>query len=164
MLPSSLQLEVCRILLGISETRKAEQLPAAGSSSSSFTHSLLIFTLSPTLNLTFFASFWELLIEFRLSDLAVQMNLTTLLLLFHHRVSPMGLFYGHHDSKWFFNEIFKQQHCLLTTANIWTLYLVSRFYGKSYSCQWRTTQNKYLKASEARENEKNHSLFFSFLT
>lgn len=58
--------------------------------------------------------------------------------------------FGHHDSKWFSNEIAKQQHCLLTTANVWTLYLVSRFYGKSYSCQWRTTQNKYPKASEAK--------------
>lgn len=36
--------------------------------------------------------FWGLLIEFRLSDLAVQMGLTTLLLLFHYRVNPIGFF------------------------------------------------------------------------
>lgn len=137
VLPSNLQLDVCRILLGISETRKAEQLIAAAPVLPT------VFLFSPSLQLWRRLSllfFWGLLIEFRRLDLAVWMGLTTLLLLFHYRVNPMGLFYGPHDSKWFSNKIFKQQHCLLTIANVWTLYLVSRFYGKSYSCQWRSTQ------------------------
>lgn len=163
VLPSNLQSDVYRILLGISETRKAERLTAAGSSSSSFTNSFLIFTLSQTLNWTSFAIFLRIthwIQTFRPGSSNGFNHTSTIISL---QGQSHRFFCGHHDSKWFSNEIVKQQHCLLTTANVWTLYLVSRFYGKSYSCQWRTTQNKYPKASEARAN-KNHSLFYSFHT
>lgn len=73
--------------------------------------------------------------------------------------SIQKFFWVHQDSKRFSNEIIKQQHCLLTTANIWSFYLLSRFYGKSYSCQWRTTQNKYPKAAEQEETREKKSQF-----
>lgn len=74
--------------------------------------------------------FSGLFIEFRLSDLALKIVLPQ----FHYNFTVQSVL-AHHDSKWFSNEIIKQQHCLFTTANIWYLHLLSRFYGKSYSFQ-----------------------------
>lgn len=162
VLPSNLQSDVYRILLGISETRKAERLTAAGSSSSSFTNSFLIFTLSQTLNWNSFAIFLRIthwIQTFRPGS-SNGFNHTSAIISLQgqsHR-----FFCGHHDSKWFSNEIVKQQHCLLTTARL-NFVLSFQILWQILFMSVKTTQNIYPKASEARAN-KNHSLFYSFHT
>lgn len=84
-----------------------------------------VFLFSPFLKLWARLSlllFSWLFIEFRLSDLALKTGLPHFCYYFT-TWSIQKFFWVRHDSKCFSNEIIKQQHCFLTTANIWSLYL-----------------------------------------
>lgn len=144
---SSLQPDVYRILLGTQGANKAEQLSAVAGAAP-----------APPTGICFspFGKLWArlawlfslgLFIVFSPPDQVCKTGLP------HYRVNKTK-FGVHHDSKWFSNEIIKQQHCLSTMAKIWSSHLLSRLYGKCHSHQWRTTQNKYPRTAEAGENKR----------
>lgn len=54
----------------------------------------------------------------------------------------------------------QQQYLLRTLLQIFAI--CTSFLGKSYSCQWRTTQKKYPKAAEARENGRGKVTVYFF--